>query len=73
MCDYFISNNKKVQNSSSSDFDICYEYYFVSGVDNNGSGMTAFMEVARLLALAKCPREYTVLLVANDLEETVSV
>lgn len=39
------------------------------GYDDNGSGMTALMESARLLASSGCVFENTVVFVAFDMEE----
>ena len=39
------------------------------GLDDNGSGVAAILEVARALHDANCTNKYTVIIVAFDLEE----
>ncbi|XP_022251391.1 uncharacterized protein LOC106467485 isoform X2 [Limulus polyphemus] len=43
--------------------------FFTNGVDDNGSGVAAMLEVARILSVAQCRLTNTVLFVAFDLEE----
>ena len=42
------------------------------GLDDNGSGVAAMLEVARALNHAKCKPKYSIMLVAFDLEESGS-
>lgn len=39
------------------------------GVDNNGSGTSALLEIMRLILSFECDLEFSILLVANDFEE----
>ena len=39
------------------------------GMDDNGSGVAAMMELARALSHGKCSPKYSIMLVAFDLEE----
>ena len=39
------------------------------GFNDNGSGVAAMLEMARVLAMANCQNEYTVIFVGFDLEE----
>ena len=39
------------------------------GLDDNGSGMSAMLELARTLNHGKCSAKYSIILVAFDLEE----
>ena len=49
--------------------------FFLSGVDDNGSGMAALLEAARALATSDitCPRLNSVAFVAFDWEEYVRI
>ena len=42
------------------------------GLDDNGSGMSALLELARVLNHGKCVAKFTIILVAFDLEESAS-
>ena len=42
------------------------------GLDDNGSGVAAMMELARALNHGKCRPKFTVIMVAFDLEESAS-
>ncbi|CAD5116198.1 DgyrCDS5114 [Dimorphilus gyrociliatus] len=61
---YGTSNDKIIAVTAQYD---TYEY--AGGVDNNGSGTSALLEILRLLLSAPCQHSHTILLVANDFEE----
>ena len=42
------------------------------GLDDNGSGLSAMLELARALNHGKCSAKYSIILVAFDLEEVGS-
>ena len=44
-------------------------FLFHSGFNDNASGVSVLLELARALAMAECSLEYTVIVVALDLEE----
>lgn len=43
------------------------------GVNDNGSGMAMLLEIARLLKMNRCKLTHSVMFVAFDLEEYVSI
>ena len=63
---------KAVLRNSLVQFKTCHvnHYPFLSGFDDNGSGMASLLEMARALKQSQCRNSHTYILVALDLGET---